>query len=215
MGFLMGRHGVPEELRLREVFAELLGEETLLDGHDLLRVVDVCTLGRGGRLDDGVPVGPVVCLAGLDAVLHGAVAVEVHDWADGAVDGELLPVDAQSAQLSVEVTEVTGLEEWVIGEADSGNDVSGTEGCLLDLGEVLFGVLVQLDLTDVADGEKFLGPNLCGIEDVEVEVVGLLLFASLNSELPGGEHTVPDGIGKITSVEVRVLTGDLEGFVPD
>jgi len=52
-------------------------------------------------------------------VAHRAVAVVVHHGAHVAVDGELLPVRAETRELRVEVGEVAALEEGVIGEADA------------------------------------------------------------------------------------------------
>lgn len=43
-----------------------------------------------------------------------AVAVVVHHWADGTVDGEFLPVYAEAGELGVEVGEVPPLEEGVV-----------------------------------------------------------------------------------------------------
>jgi hypothetical protein len=148
-------------------------------------------------------------------VAHVTVAVEVHNGADGLVDGQLLPVDTQTGELGVLVGKVASLQERVVTEADTRDYVAGAKCNLLGLGEKLIGVLVQLELTDVSDGNQLLGPYLSGVKDVELEVVLLGLGNDLNTELPLGVGAAVDSHPQVLAVEVWILTSDLKSLVPD
>lgn len=57
-----------------------------------------------------------------------SVAVVVVDWCAGTVDGELLEVGAAvTVELGVEVGEETALQEGVLGEVDTADDVARLE----------------------------------------------------------------------------------------
>lgn len=208
-------HGVPEELGLAEVLLELGAAGTSLDTSDLLGVLEVAALLVGGGRAGIEAVGVVVDGAAGNGVAHGTITVEVHDGAHRAVDGKLLEVDTKTGELGIEVGEVAALEKRVVGEANAGNDVAGAEGDLLGLGEELVGVAVELHLTNVADGNEVLGPDLGGIENIEVELVLVLLGNGLDTELPLGIGTVLDSLPEILAVEVRVLTSQLQGLIPN
>ena len=146
---------------------------------------------------------------------HSTVAVLVHDRADGLVDGQLLPVGAETAELSVGVREVAALQQRVVGEANTGDDVTSAEGDLLGLGEVLVDVAVQFVLTHVFDGNQLLRPDLGGVEGIEFELVLVCLREDLNTKVPLGEGAVVNGLVEVLAVEIGVLTSKLESLVPD
>ena len=212
---LVLRHGVVEELSLVLVLPELAGLHAGLDAGSLLRVVDVGALLARGRRNSLVTVGPVVDLALGDGVSHGTVTVEVHDGANRLVDWQLFPVDTQTRELGVLVGEVASLQKRVVAEADTRNDVACAEGGLLGLGEELVGVLVQLELTNVSDGDKLLRPDLGSVQDVKIEVVLLGLWEDLDTELPLGVSATVDSHPQVLAMEVGVLTSNLESLVPD
>lgn len=57
-----------------------------------------------------------------------SVAVVVVDWCAGTVDGELLEVGAAvTVELGVEVGEETALQEGVLGEVDTADDMARLE----------------------------------------------------------------------------------------
>ena len=197
------------------MLAELLRTQTGLHAFDLGgdvavgTVLDLC--GRGGF----EAVGPVVDGSLGDSVAHGTVAVLVHDRADGPVDGQLLPIGAETAELGVGVGEVAALQQRVVGESDTGDDVTSAESHLLGFAKVLVDVAVQFVFTDVVDGDQLLRPDLGGIERVEIELVLVCLGDDLDTKVPLGESAVVDGLVKVLSVEIGVLAGELESLVPD
>lgn len=146
---------------------------------------------------------------------HCAVTVVIHDWTDWTVDRKLLEVDAKTGKLSVEVGEVTALQQWVVGETDTRWQVRCTESNLLSLGEVLINVSVELHLSNVSYWENLFWPDLSGVENVKVKVVLSGFRADLNTKLPGWEGTLRNGIVQISAVEVWILTTDLKGLVPN
>jgi hypothetical protein len=162
---------VVEKLSLVLVLSELLALRAGLDASDLCREINIGAFLCRRRRYCLKAVRPVVGLALGDGVAHGAVTVEVHHGTHGLVDGEFLPVDTKTRELSVGVGKVAALEERVVTESDTGNNMASAESDLLGLSEELIGVLVQLKLTDIPDRHQFLGPDFGGIEDVEVEVM--------------------------------------------
>ena len=105
--------------------------------------------------------------------------------ASGPVDRQFGEVRAaQAAELGVQVGEVAALEQRVVAEVDAGDDVGGVERHLLGLGEVVVRVAVQGHLADLADGQQVLGPDLGGVEDVEVELHLVLLGQRLDAQFP-------------------------------
>lgn len=206
---------VVEQLRLAVMFAHLGVHGPVLVPCAPLRVaLERALLDFYGRT--GVEaVGPVVHRSLGDLVPHLAVAVVVHDGADRAVDRQLFPVDSQPRDLGVEVGEVAALEERVVGEVDAGHDVAGAEGDLLGLGEELVDVAVELQFADDAQRDLVLGPDLGGVEDVELEVVLALLGDDLDREVPFRVDLVVDGLHEVLAVEIRVLARQFHRLVPD
>ena len=92
--------------------------------------------------------------------------------------------------------------------------MGSAEGDLLGLGEILIWVAVQLELSNVADWKVLLRPKLGGVKRVEIEVVRHRLGHYLDSKLPLGERTSLDRGPQIVTVEIRVLTSDLQSLVP-
>lgn len=217
MHFFDGGEGVVEKLGLVEVLLELGSVEAELCAGD----------GRGkffiGMFVAGVlcvrsgfeAVRPIVDGSLMDAVVEGAVAVEVHDGADRAVDGELLPVDSETGDLGVEVGEVTALEKRIVGETDTGDDVGSAESDLLGFGEELIDIAVEGEFTNVASGDEIFWPDLGCIKNVEIELILIGLGNNLDTELPLGVGTVLDGFHEILAVEVGVLTSKLQGLIPN
>ncbi len=82
---------------------------------------------------------------------------------------------AQADQLGIEVGEVAHLQQRVIGEIDTGDEVGGVEGDLLGLGEKVVRVAVEHHPADRAHRHLLLRNDLRGVQQVEVkfELVGL------------------------------------------
>ena len=108
-------------------------------------------LGEVGlMLPLAVAVGLVTQGAAVVAVdTHGAVAVVAVGRDARGVDRDAGVVDAEAIALGVAVGEEPSLEHLVRGEADAGHDVGRVEGRLLDLGEVVLRVLVELEDADL------------------------------------------------------------------
>lgn len=215
MGLLWRRQRVVEQLSLVVVLAELLASQTRLHANDLLGIIHISTFLRLCGLRGLETVGPVVDIALCNLVTHLSVAVVVHDRTDGPVDGQFLPVGSEAGELSVRVTEVTALEQRVVAEADTRHDMTGAEGDLFGLCEVLVGVAVQLELTNVSDWHKLFWPHLGGIKNIEFKVVLLRLWDGLNTEVPLGVRASVNRLSEVLAVEVGVLACELQSLVPD
>jgi len=94
--------------------------------------------------------------------------------------------------------------------------VGRVEGNLLDLGEVVLDVLVQEELSDLAERELTLRPDMGEIEDVDLlvlpEVLGLLGSHGLDLDVPTREVAVLNGVVQILLMGIRrVVVGILLG----
>jgi len=124
-------------------------------------------------------------------------------------------IDTKTRDLGIKVREITALKERIIGEADSGDDMRGTEGHLLGFGEELIDVAIEDEFTDVTDRDEVLRPDLCGVEDIEVEFVLVLFLDDLDPELPLRVASIRDGFDQVPTVVIGVLTSQLQSLVPN
>ena len=95
----------------------------------------------------------VVGSEALVVVIRRTVPLEVCDRNDRLIDRELLVIHTETMAVSVGVGEQAGLQNRVCRWLDTGNRVRRRESSLLDLSEVVFGVLVKNDLSKLAEGE--------------------------------------------------------------
>src|SRR5687768_7984586 len=103
MGLFDLGKGVVKQLSLRVVLTELCALRPLLDALDLGWVVDIPALFLRSWRARLKAIRPVVDLAASDCVTHCTVSVEVHDGANRFVDRQLLPVYAETGDLSIEI----------------------------------------------------------------------------------------------------------------
>lgn len=188
-----------------QVRGNIVDEVVLLAGlatQDLPKTVglDVILIGDGQLLNnDGA--GPLlVLLASLQGLVvvrtegggvvgvgsvvtvhvHVAITVPGAERAERAVDGDLLVVAAQTVALGVGVGEEAGLQDWVGRGLHARNHVRGREGGLLNLGEVVLGVLVESELAEAAQRDLTLRPDLGQVKDAPAELLGLLRAQNLD-----------------------------------
>lgn len=159
---------------------------------------------RGGV----VWVGAVIAVDG-----HDAIALIGVEGAQRLVDGNLLIVDAKAVAVGVWVAEEAGLQDWVGRGLDAGNHVRGAKGDLLDYGKVVFGVFVEDEFTERAEGHFALGPDFGQVKDVPAKFFGLGGGEDLDVAGPGGAGAVLDGVEKVLGMPVGVFSGHLAGFV--
>lgn len=160
-------------------------------------------------------VGPIVYCALGDAVAESTVAVKVHNWTNGAVDWELLPVLAETGDLSIKVGEVATLKEWIIRKANARNYMRSAESNLLSLREELISGSIQNHLSNNLDRHEIFWPDLGGVENVEIEIMLFGFRDDLDTEAPLWICSIVDGLKEILTMKVWILTGKFEGLIPD
>jgi len=82
---------------------------------------------------------------------------------------------------------------------------------LLDFGEIIDGISVQLDGSDLDDGEVFVLPDLGAVKG-KGQLVSVVLLHDLNGQLVSRKVASVDGLSKISSQEASILTRDELGF---
>ena len=121
---------------------------------------------------------------------------------------------SESRDLGVVIGMDASGEERIVAEVDPPDDVRGTEGDLLGLGEEIVRVPIQHHLSDRRQRHQLLRNQLGRIQHVEAECLGLLLGEQLEAELPLRKGAGLDGLPEIAPVEIGISARDLHRFVP-
>ena len=184
-----------------EVFGTDLGEE----GDGLADEVAVRLVEVDGALAEGdwLDGAQVRWARALVVEGHVAVTLEVGHpvWHAGCVDWQLLVVDTDTVAVGVWVGEQTGLEDRVCRRLNAWRQVRRVEGDLLDLGEVVLYVLVQVELANLAERELVVRPDVGQVEDVDAlvlpELLGLLGGHGLPADVPAWVVALLNGVVKV------------------
>ena len=169
----------------------------------------------------------------MDEVLASSITVIVVNRRQGTVDGELLKVGtAVTVELSIKVRKDSSLQQRIVGEVDTANNVSrlellkldnwtwsvlnvSTHHNLLSLGEIVDWVRIQFHNTKRLKGNQLFGNNLGCIQNVEPKRKSLVLVKDLSIELPFGAVSRFDSVPKTLSVVIRVLSSQVLCLIPD
>ena len=133
---------------------------------------------------------------------HSTITLEVRHWHNRRVDRKLLVVGTKAVALCIGVREETRLQHGVGRRLDAWNEMGGREGDLLDLGKVLIDHSVQDQLAEFLQRHKLLGPDLGGVENVEVELMLVSLRDDLNGERPLGRRAIQNSLVEVFAMEV-------------
>jgi len=95
------------------------------------------------------------------------------------------------------VREESTLEDWVGRWLKTRYEMGWVVSSLLDLGEVVLDVSVESQLSELAKRELGVWPDLGEIEDVVLELLGLLRSHGLNVDLPLGVITTLNSLEEI------------------
>lgn len=99
------------------------------------------------------------------------------------------------------VGEESRLKDWIGRWLNTWYQVRGVVSNLLDLGEVVDGVLIQSKFTNLLARELALGPDVGQVEDVNLlflpNFLSLLWCHGLNLNIPLGEFATLDGLVQI------------------
>jgi len=121
----------------------------------------------------------VVGSEALVIVVRRTIPLEVSDGYDRPVDWELLVVHPKTVTVGIGVGEQTGLQDRICRWLDTGNKMRRRESRLLDLSEVVLGVLVENNLPKRTKGELSVRPDLGEVKDVVAEFFSLFWSHSL------------------------------------
>jgi hypothetical protein len=116
----------------------------------------------------------VVGAAVLGNVGSGTIPLEVVDRVDRRVDWKLLIVDTKAVAMGIGVREEPGLEDGICRGLDVGDEMRRRESSLFNLGEIIFGVLIEDEFSDRAERELGVWPDLGEIKNVIAEFLSLL-----------------------------------------
>lgn len=154
-----------------------------------------------------VRVGTVVA---IDS--HSAITLEGVESFERSIDRDLLIVGSKTVTMGIRVRKESRLEDRVDGGLNTRHHVGRRKGNLLNLGEVVLRVLVESEFAKLPEGHVLLWPDLGQVKDVPAELLGFLRCKHLNIDGPAGKLSLLDGLEKILSVPVRVISRHLVGF---
>ena len=121
-------------------------------------------------------------------------------------------VHAEPVALGVAVGEEPPLQHLVRREADAGHDVGRVEGRLLDLGEVVLRVAVQLHDAHLDQRIVLVEPDLGQVEGVVGALGRVLLRHHLDEHRPAREVALLDALVQVALVALPVLADDRLGL---
>ena len=161
---------------------------------------------------DGVDRTQVVGSSTLVVVCHRSISLEVAELvgSPGSVNGQLLVVGTNAMSMSVCVRKEAGLKDWIGRRLNTRNEVGRTERNLLDLCEVVDGVLVENELTNLAARKLLLRPNMGKIEDIDLLLLPNL-FGLLRSH--GLDLNSPLWVVSTLDSFVEILLGVVWGII--
>ena len=151
----------------------------------------------------------------MDVLLAFTIALMVVKGTGRAVDRNLREVGPDALDLGINIGKKTTLEEWVVGEINSGNDVARMKGDLLGLGKEIVRIAVEYHLSNALDGNQLFRNELGGVQKVEIEFVFVPFLDDLNAEFPFWKIAAFNCLPEVASVEIGVFSGDFLGFIPD
>ncbi|MBB30600.1 MAG: hypothetical protein CME25_17050 [Gemmatimonadetes bacterium] len=150
--------------------------------------------GKAGVLDRATKaVGFVI---GVDAArlmpeeVHLAILVIVMDGAFRRVHRQVFVMRAKPIAMRIGIAEDPGLQHLVGRIADPRHLVRRAEGRLFDLGEIVVGIAVQLDLAHLDQRIILVRPDLGQVEGIECGRFGLGLGHDLDEHRPAGEIAI-------------------------
>ena len=212
---------VPDLLPQGAGSVEVFGTDFAKEADSLADEVAVNLAEVDGALAEGDGLNRAEVCRARTLVVEGHVAITLEVGgavgSAGGIGGELLVVGANAVAVGVGVREETGLQDRVGRGLNTRNHVSGVEGDLLDLGEVVLCVLVEEELSDLAQRELLVGPDVGQVEDIDPlllpQVLSFLGSHGLEADIPAGEVTSLDGVVQVLlrvvgAVVGRVFLGD-------
>lgn len=201
---------LPQQARLHEIFFR--DRQLLRHGRAGPLLV---FLRRFDGLVGHVPVSRRV--VGVGAVVavdrHDPVALIGVERPEGLVDRDLLIVDAEAVAVRVRVGEESGLQDRIGRRLHPGHQVGWRKGDLLDLGKIVFGILIESKFAKGSQGHVFLRPDFGEVEYVPSELFGLFRAENLEVAGPGRVVAVLNGIEQVLCMPVGVFCCHAAGFL--
>ncbi len=122
-------------------------------------------------------------------------------------------VHSQAVALRIAVRKEPPLQHLVRRKADSGNNMGRVESRLLDLGKVVFRILVQFENTHLDQRIILMVPDFAEIKGIVRQVFRLFFRHDLHVEGPAGEISLLNTLVKVTLVAFPVLAYNRLGLL--
>src|SRR5471032_679467 len=127
----------------------------------------------------------VIHAAGAGPAVHGAVLITVVYGNFWRIDRQLQCIGAQAIRLGIGIREHSTLQQTVFRWLDTGHQISGRHGNLFGFLKDIFRITVQDHLSNFSLCNT--GPDLGGVQWIEIKLVQVLWLYHLNVQVPLGE----------------------------
>ena len=107
------------------------------------------------------------------------------------------------------------MKQRVVRKINSRYDVACVKSNLFRLSKEIVRVAIERQLPNPANWHQLFGNKLSGIKKIKFELMLILLFNDLNTKFPLRVVAVFNCFPEITTMKVRILSGDLLSFIPD
>ena len=210
-------HDTPVQLRSLGIFALLALVRVMafardyIVRHGIRRLSDI----RSKAVFEAVR--HVLLVAGMVGVgSHRTIKVQAGVLAGhkGAIDGDLVQIDADTVILGIAVEEHAELKQWVRAIFDARYHASRRECRLLDVAVIVLRILVEDQVSEFVHGKLVPRPDFGHIKGIEAELVciGFIGLHDLDVGFPGDFLTFLDGFPELLLGVVGVLARGHDGF---
>lgn len=131
----------------------------------------------------------------------------------GAVAWQLLVVGTHAVSGCIGIAEHSRLQHGIGTGADARNHRAGTEGCLLNVLEVVVGVAVESQPTNGSQRVVLLWPDAGDVKNIPAVSFRLLWIHGLEVHRPGGVVPLLNGIVQVLDMVVRLFSRQLDSFI--
>ena len=113
----------------------------------------------------------------------------------------------KTTDLCIGIGEQTSLQQGIVGEVQTRNNMTWMECCLFVFGKEVIRVAIEHHFADTLNGHQFFRDKFGWIEKIEVELEFIFFRNQLEAQFVFRKIACFDGFPQLAAVEVRVTSG--------
>ncbi|SRN44289.1 Uncharacterised protein [Shigella flexneri] len=145
-----------------------------------------------------------------------AVTLEIMVRAGRAVNRNLMEIrPTKTTDLCIGIGEQTSLQQGIVGEVQTRNNMTWMECCLFVFGKEVIRIAIEHHFADTLNGHQFFRDQFGWIEKIEVELEFIFFRNQLEAQFVFRKIACFNGFPQLAAVEVRVTSGEFLCFIPN